>query len=237
MTKHLVIGLGEVGQALQKVFHADGLDRKTEEPEGNYKFLHIAFPYSKDFIEEVKRYQKRFNPKYTIIHSTVPIGTSEQCGANHSPVRGVHPYLKDSILTFKKFIGGPDCFELATEFRHFRIDCMCTRDARNTEALKLIDTTQYGYLIMLSKEIFKWCEEKGLDFNIIYTLGNKTYNEGYLKMFRDEVVRPYLEYRDEPIGGHCVIPNAKILEEYSPIHCAEWILAENAKLEQKLTQV
>lgn len=232
MTKHCVIGLGEVGMALVKVFKADGEDKfkEIEASESQYNFLHIAFPYSETFIEDVRAYQDKFNPKYTIIHSTVPIGTTAELGACHSPVRGVHPHLADSIMTFKKFVGGEDCFEVASEFKKYRIECLCVRDSRQTEALKLIDTTQYGYLIMLNKEIKKWCDKYDLDFNIIYTLANETYNDGYAKMFRPEVARPYLKYMDEKVGGHCIIPNATLLMKHTPIHCAEWILEENEKI-------
>lgn len=226
--KHLVIGLGEVGMALVKVFKCDGEDKfqNIEAPEKGYKFLHIAFPYGENFVEEVKKYQDKYTPKYTIIHSTVPIGTSDECNALHSPIRGVHPHLADSIMTFKKFIGGADCFEIASEFRHFRIDSICTRYAKNTEAMKLWDTTQYGTFIMLNKEINKYCEENGLDFNIVYTLANETYNEGYTKMLRPEVMRPFLEYKDEKIGGHCVIPNCHLLESETP----KRILEQNGTL-------
>lgn len=214
MTKHLIIGLGEVGMALVKVFKADGEDKfkDIEAPEKQYNFLHIAFPYSETFIEDVKAYQEKYNPKYTIIHSTVPIGISKKCNACHSPVRGVHPHLADSILTFKKFVGGEDCFEIASEFKKYRINCLCVRDSRQTEALKLWETTQYGNFILLNKEIHEFCCKNDLDFHIIYTLANETYNEGYTKMFRPEVMRPYLKYMEGKIGGHCVRNNAYLLD-------------------------
>jgi hypothetical protein len=216
VSKHVVIGLGEVGSALVEVFKCDGEDSFKDifAEEKSYELLHIAFPYSENFIEEVKRYQNKFNPKYTIIHSTVPIGTSRKCGAMHSPIRGVHPHLAESIKTFKKFLSGDDVWEVSKIFAEHGISCMCTNDQENTEALKLWDTTQYGILIMLNKEIHQFCKRNKLDFNVVYTLANETYNEGYLKMFRPEVVRPYLVYKDEPIGGHCVIPNAKLLDSY-----------------------
>jgi hypothetical protein len=215
--KHLVIGLGEVGLALVKVFKCDGEDKfkDIEATEKSYKFLHIAFPYKDEtFIEEVKRYQDKYSPTYTIIHSTVPIGTSIKCSALHSPVRGVHPHLADSILTFKKFLGGDECFEVAQEFKKFRVDCLCTRDSRNTEAMKLWDTTQYGWFIILNKVIHQYCKDKGLDFNIVYSLANETYNDGYTKMLRPEVMRPYLAYMEGQIGGHCVLPNAELLKHW-----------------------
>ena len=230
--KHCVIGLGEIGSALKTVFKADGEDpfKKEFAPLTHYDYLHIAFPYSNEFLNEVKQYQKKFTPKYTIIHSTVPIGVSGLCNANHSPVRGVHPNLVDGILTFKKFIGGPDCWEIAKEFKHFRLNCLCVRDAKHTEAMKLIDTTQYGIQIMMNKIIHEWCEKYGVDFNIVYTLGNETYNDGYSKMFRPEVVRPYLKYMEGKIGGHCVLPNALLLQKYSPIQIAKMVLDYNERL-------
>jgi len=229
MTKHIVIGLGEVGMALAKVFKCDGEDKHKgiEAPREGYKYLHIAFPYKDEsFIDEVKAYQEKHDPKYTIIHSTVPIGTSDKCNALFSPIRGIHPHLVDSIKTFKKFIGGDACFEVAVEFKKFRVSCVCTRDTRNIEALKMWSTTQYGAFLMLNKEIYKYCEDNNLDFNIVYTIANETYNDGYTKMLMPNVVRPILEYRDEPIGGHCVIPNCKILESET----AKEILEKNGRL-------
>lgn len=232
MTKHVVVGLGEIGQALKTIFKADGEDpfKKEFAPLEQYNYLHIAFPYSNNFVADVKSYQKKFKPKYTIIHSTVPMGVSGLCNANHSPVRGVHPNLVDGILTFKKFIGGPDAFEIAKEFGHFRISCMCVRDPKQTEALKMIDTTQYGIQIMLNKQIHEWCKKYNLDFNFVYTLANETYNDGYTKLLRPEVVRPHLKFMEGKIGGHCVLENALLLQKYSPIQIAKMVLDYNERL-------
>jgi len=215
--KHLVIGLGEVGSALAEVFGSDKEDKfkNIKSKEKQYDFLHIAFPFSKDFIKDVKKYIKKYKPKYTIIHSTVPIGVSQKLGALHSPIRGVHPHLVKSIKTFKKFVGGKNSRVVAKEFKKFKINCICVDNSRDTEGLKLWDTTQYGVFIMLNKEIYKFCKRNGLNFNTVYTLANKTYNEGYLKMSRHEVVRPYLKYMEGKIGGHCVLSNAKILKSLS----------------------
>lgn len=224
--KHLVVGLGEVGMALVKVFKCDGEDKfkDIEASERTYKFLHIAFPYKDEtFIDEVKRYQDKYSPTYTIIHSTVPLGTSDKCNALHSPIRGVHPHIADSILTFKKFLGGNECFEVAQEFKKFRVDCLCTRDARNTEAMKLWDTTMYGDFIVLNKEVHDYCKRHNLDFNIVYSLACETYNDGYTKMLRPEVMRPYLAYMEGKIGGHCVLENARLLNSKT----ANRILEEN----------
>ena len=202
--KSLIIGSGEVGQALYKVIGGDTI------PSGQYDIIHICFPYSDDFISEVKRYQKLYKTKYTVIHSTVPVGTTKRCKAHHSPIRGVHPHLEEGIRTFIKYLA-PANQELKEYFEKAGIKIKLIDKSENTEALKLWSTTQYGRFIELEKEIHKYCEERGLDFNIIYTEANKTYNEGYEKLGMEYVRRPVLKHIEGSIGGHCILPNYKLL--------------------------
>ncbi len=94
----LVVGLGEVGMALQEVLECDGHDpfKGIEAKEGHYDVLHIAFPYNQtkyNFKTVVAEYRKKFTPNLVIIHSTVPVGVSRELDAVHSPIRGVHPHL------------------------------------------------------------------------------------------------------------------------------------------------
>jgi UDP-N-acetyl-D-mannosaminuronate dehydrogenase len=132
-------------------------------------------------------------------------------GIVHSPIRGVHPNLAKGIKTFVKYFGGKDAKKAASIFSRLGIKTKVFKEAKTTEALKLWDTTQYGRLIMLEKEIHEWCKENKVDFKAVYTEANKDYNEGYTKLGRPEVVRPYLKHVEGPIGGHCVTPNAKLL--------------------------
>ena len=68
--KHLVIGGGEVGTALSEILQCNIHDPvKNKRQIGIFDVIHIAFPYSKQFIKSVKQYQKEFRPKMTIIHS------------------------------------------------------------------------------------------------------------------------------------------------------------------------
>lgn len=226
--KNLVVGLGEVGKALQAILLCDGEDsyKGISAPEKDYDVLHVAFPYGPDFIDHVQVYEKTFGTKLTIVHSSVPIGTCRQIGAVHSPVRGVHPELELGIRTFVKFFGGPRATEAAEIFSKRGIKTECTLHARDTEALKLWDTTQYGVMILLNKEIHKFCKENGLDFNLIYHAANKTYNQGYRKMRRWEVGRPYLDHMKGKIGGHCVVENAHLFDSES----TRRIIEENGKL-------
>lgn len=229
--KQLVIGLGQVGSAVHEVLgSADGHDpfKNIHTTEAGYEVLHVCIPWSEEFIQDVLHYQDRFliPSGLTIIHSTVPVGTSEIIGAVHSPIRGVHPHLAAGIRTFVKVFGGPRAEEAAAIFASLGITTRTTSSSRDTEALKLWDTSYYGWNIVYEKLLHQWCEENGVDFNLVYTEGNQTYNDGYTKLGMPNVVRPVLKHYPGPIGGHCVIPNAEILAG-SPI--ADFIIETNKK--------
>jgi len=195
MKDNLVIGLGEVGSAIQKILECDGYDPGIAGLPGvryEYDVLHICFPYSNGFVDSVIGYRELFNASLVVVHSTVPVGTCRLIKAVHSPIRGVHPHLEKGIRTFVKFFGGQEANRAAKIFKSKGVHTHCVFNSDDTEALKLWDTTQYGTMILLNKEIKEFCEKNKLDFDTVYTLANKTYNEGYRKLGRDEVVRPYL---------------------------------------------
>lgn len=225
--RQLVIGLGEVGTAIQAILDCDGYDVNSMlPPEKEYDVLHICFPYSEGFAGYVEAYIHTWRPKTVIVHSSVPVGTCDKNAWIHSPVRGVHPNLELGIRTFVKYFGGIGSHEAANIFRAHGIICTAVNRASSTEALKLWDTTQYGLMIMIQKEIHRWCEENNVPFELIYTDANHTYSIGYEALNRPEVVRPYLRHMDGPIGGHCVIPNAHLLD--SPL--TELLIDFNTKL-------
>ena len=216
--KHLVIGLGEVGTALQKILDCRGYDYNMANPGKPTKadMIHICFPWGDGFIDQVKIYRNFCEAKYVVVHSSVPVGTCDEHGWTHSPIRGVHPNLEEGIRTFVKFVGHEDtvtCLAVAQELRKFGLETWTCQNAKNTEALKLWDTTQYGIMIALQKQIAAYCKKHHLNFDTVYTEGNVTYNNGYKKLGMEHVIRPVLKLKPGPIGGHCVIPNAKLLEE------------------------
>lgn len=227
--KQLVIGLGEVGSALQKILDCDGYDANSGLPESEqYDVLHICFPYSDGFVGYVKAYFATFQPSLVVVHSSVPVGTCDEHRWIHSPIRGVHPNLEQGIRTFVKYFGGAGAEEAAKIFSDLRINTVVTVEARTTEALKLWDTTQYGVMIMLEKSIHEYCRQQGLDPELIYEHANRTYNLGYTRLGMEHVVRPHLKHMDGEIGGHCVIPNAHLLA--SPI--AEMLIEFNENLKK-----
>lgn len=219
--KQLVIGLGEVGQAVKNILRCHGTDKEIVNE--TYDVLHICFPYSETFVDDVRKYKEHYSSYLVIVHSSVPIGTCDLLEAVHSPIRGVHPHLEEGIRTFLKYFGGFRAPEAALIFEEVGIETQVIRDARTTEALKLWDTTQYGVMIMLEKEIFDFCRLNGLDFEIVYAHANKTYMQGYTKLGMAYVTRPSLMHKPGPVGGHCVLENARLLNTPS----AARILKEN----------
>lgn len=221
--KHLVIGLGEVGSAIREILKCEGYDpHKGDITLGSnnvsgYDMIHICFPWSNTFIEQVEKYQQRWRAKYVVVHSTVPLGTCDPHQWIHSPVRGVHPNLVEGLRTFTKYFGGVNSDVAGQVFVDLGIEAVITTKAATTEALKLWDTTQYGIMIALEKEIYAYCKRHDLPFDLVYKHANMSYNEGYTKLGKPEVVRPYLDQHDGPIGGHCVIPNAEILRDQEEV--------------------
>lgn len=218
-TATLVIGNGEVGKALiavlskahAPVFSKDLHDLKLED----VAWLHICYPYSREFIKTTQNYIKQYKPLYTIIHSTVPIGTTRKVGKNvwHSPIRGVHPNIVQGIMTFKKYLGGEFNSEVMDYFKKAGIEVIYASKPENTELAKILDTTYYGWNICFCKEVEKMCKKYDTDFSMVYHAFNTTYNEGYAKLGMPNVVRPILFPNPGKIGGHCVIPNCKLLKE------------------------
>lgn len=219
--KQTVIGLGEVGDAIFNKLsvnyrYVNGIDMKHSVTnfKGDTDFLHICIPYSETFVKTVKDYEAQYKPLVTIVHSTVPVGTCDANGWVFSPVRGCHPDLQHGLRIFVKYFGGKRAEVAANVFKSLNMQkCVCFDRAKDLEAAKIWDTTQYGWMIVLNKEIKKWCDEHDVDFNIVYEEFNKSYNDGYTHLAKPEVVRPYLRYMEGKIGGHCVIPNLRFLED------------------------
>lgn len=213
MNKHIVIGLGEVGSAIRKVFNADGIDigiRDAMQP--HYDYMHICIPYSPTFIEIVKKYQEEFTPIHTIIHSSVPVGTSTACGATHSPIRGLHPNLYGGVMTFPKFIGGPNASALADVFRRAGLKVILCDKSETTELGKLLDTEYYRACVEFTLRADRLCTKHNVPFHEAYTLFNLSYNEGYTELGHKEYVRPTLQAIRQEIGGHCLTPNSKLID-------------------------
>ena len=211
----LIVGAGEVGSSLAEVlrpyYEVVLLDKEDQDISEGIEVMNICFGYSDDFVSEVKRYQEKYKPRYTVIHSTVPVGTSRQCDAIHSPIIGIHPYLQEGIKTFIKFLSGEKASEVAHFFKRAGLKLYLFDKPETTELLKVLDTTFYGLCIEYTKEIKRLCDEHGLPFEA-WTLYNDNYNKGYQKLGYPEYTRPNLVPIMTEIKGHCVVPNTFFLE-------------------------
>lgn len=220
MKSQLIIGLGEVGHALcelfdskQIVYQAIDINPKLE---GKFDMIHVCFPYSRQFIPAVKDYIARFLAPdgLVVIHSTVLVDTTTNCdsqNAVYSPVRGTHPHLLKGLKTFVKYFGGPRATQAGAFFNDLGLRTHCVKSSRDVEALKLWDTAYYGWNIIFNKEVKRWCDKYGIDFDLVYTHANKSYNDGYRALGCGDVIRPVLQYMKGGIGGHCVLNNCKLL--------------------------
>lgn len=221
--KTLIIGRGQIGTALGEVlkdYNPIFLDFQLDLHvyAGEYisknpiEIMHVCFEYSDKFVQSVKNYQKVFKPKQTVIHSTVPVGTSRKCGAIHSPCTGIHPHLESGIRTFTKFLGGEGASEVADYFRRAGLKIYLCDKAETTEIMKLSQTTLYALMIEYVKDFKKQCDKYDVPFSEAYTLASQNYNEGYEKLGYPEFKLPLLVPIQKKQGGHCTIPNCSLWE-------------------------
>jgi len=214
MNNHIVIGVGEIGSAIAKLLGSDTLDitpEKSHFEERHYDFVHICFGHSPDFAEKVKSFKARFSPTHLVIHSTVPMGTCKELTAVSSPMRGKHPHMYEGLLAFSKLFGGPQADVVAREFSLRGVTTRTIADSNTSEAMKLWDTTQYGWNIILEKMIWEYCAAHKVDFDTVYTWANQTYNEGYEKLGFPEYTKYVLKHIPGKLGGHCVVQNTDLL--------------------------
>lgn len=235
-----ILGYGEIGKAIEKFYKSATWRIKIKDLNRNdglegVDILHICIPWSNRFVETVRKEIKKAKPRLTIINSTVAPGTTKKIGGSvvHSPVRGVHPKLYEGIKTFVKYIGADDKKAGKLAEKHFKRLGIKTRiftPSVTTEIGKLLDTTYYGVVIAWHGEMKKICDKFGVDFDKAVTDFNQTYNDGYAKLGKKNVIRPVLFSPKGKIGGHCIIPNVKILKKFLKSKSLDLILNYGPKL-------
>lgn len=242
MMQILVVGLGHVGKPIYELFRGKeynvaGIDigvskGKVTTP---VDFLHICFGYTDSFEQETLRYMKEYNPKITVIESTVPVGTTRKIYGRirkpvfHSPIKGNE---KDGmmwgLLNYTKFIGSPDpslegeAKKLQESFKSAEVKVELAGDSNSTELAKLLETSYYALMIAFFQEIERMCIDLKADFNVVSKYQALTTQESGHKHLRP-VFYPGV------IGGHCLIPNAELLESQYDSPFIKAILESNNK--------
>lgn len=227
--KVVVVGLGEIGKPLfnliSKRHEAVGVDVAPVNRIEDVDVMHVCYPFQiKDFGGETARYIDLFRPRLTIINSTVAVGTTrsvaERTGAAvvNSPVRGKHARMTQELQSYTKFIGGMDraaSEEAARHFASFGLKTRILSSPEATELAKLTETTYFGLMIAWAQEIERYCDQSGQDYGEVTSF----YEE--IKFF------PPVKYFPGIIGGHCVMPNIKILRDWNQSTILEAIEASN----------
>ena len=218
-----IIGYGEIGKALDEIYFEEGFtplirDVDRDDGLGGVDVLNIAIPWDDAFIPNIREYIEEIRPRLVIIHSTVAPGTTKELSKNfpnivHSPVRGIHPNLKEGIRTFVKAVGGGGYFDATQHLESLGISVKVYESSVATEVAKLLDTSYYGVCIAWHDYAKKLCDLWEVDFEEAQTHYNSTYNSGYTELGKPNVVRPTLTPPGGPIGGHCIVGNAGLLRE------------------------
>lgn len=226
MEKVLIVGLGETGKPMYDHikncghYKAIGYDSKASCPLPDYpvEYLHICIPYSENFSKIVIDYIRKYQPKLTIIHSTVPPETTKKIYQTlwqenfplivHSPIRGLHVTMYEDLFKYTKYIG-PTSPRAAIEAKKhlekigFRTKVMGS--AEETELGKLFETSVYGAEIAIWQEMERIARAMDIDFVNATDFVRDT----------DEVRGDRPMFYPDVIGGHCVIPNFELLMKAS----------------------
>lgn len=217
--KVLIIGLGHVGSAIYELVkekhEVDYIEIDKQQTEIEPDVMHICMNYSDKFEEQAIGYMKRFNPKLTIMDSTVRVGTTrriyEATGLPiaHSPVVGNE---KDGMLwcirdRYTKYVAAPklEFSKMAKDYYEgLGLKVKVFSRPESTELAKLCETTYYALMIAWFQEVNRMCEKVGAELDEVSEfVGRVTKESGY------QHLRPV--FYPGIVGGHCLMPNLKIM--------------------------
>jgi len=180
--------------------------------------MHVCIPYSLEFNDQVKKYQKKYKPELTIIDSTVPPTTSQALNAVHSPVRGKHPFLLPDIKRQVKFIGADTPQQQKQALEYYASLGLRTYAAKNsvtTETIKLLNTSYYGLMIAWWKEMLDYCKYHNANYKDL---------KEFIKTTNQYNPRPVFTPPVNGFGGHCVWENAVMLNKQKKSKFLEGII-------------
>jgi UDP-N-acetyl-D-mannosaminuronate dehydrogenase len=231
----IVAGLGEVGKPLLRIlsrtFECAGIDVDPSVIDRPCSVLHICYPFQiARFAEVTVEYVRELRPALTVIHSSVPPGTTREIQEfagdtpiAYSPVRGKHARMIDDMQRYRKFVAAPTRGGLEAARDHlsmagFRTATMPSPEL--AELAKLLETTYLGVLIAWTQEMERIAMRYGGDFKDVNS-------------FVEEV--NFLPSHIFPgvIGGHCVLPNIDLLRSQLESPFLDLIVESNSlKIQQ-----
>ena len=251
----LIIGLGEIGHTLFALYSASkekfsvyGLDLDMEkmkalgQSRGNVPSkvdtIQVCLPCGnpEKFADIIKGYVNQYNPKLTIINSTVPPGTTLKvaaacnCLVAHSPARGVHINAEHMIWEMKrwtKYVGGADSAASKAAKAHFEklgLKVKVLKSCRETELAKLFETTYRAWMIACFQEMHRISKAFNAEFDEAVDFLEDT----HIERFDRPVMFPGV------IGGHCLIPNTELLLKSYDSEFLRLILESNEKRKEEI---
>jgi len=249
--KVIVIGMGEIGRAVYKVFNKyyPGIDTKDVEGETPYKVdvMHVCYPYSTTFHTKTLEYMNDYDPELVMIHTTCPVGTTNKLRTSlwngtirshivHVPILGTHRHMAECIANYKLFIGFDDCKDWVTVKNYLNRTGLrfgFFASTTTTELLKLLSLVQYGMNIEFARYAQTCCDLMGVKYNDLKTY-LRTLNKTVKEMEGTDHMQMVLDPPKGAIGGHCVLPAMEIMnEQFVGKHLRE-ILALNKDLKSQV---
>jgi UDP-N-acetyl-D-mannosaminuronate dehydrogenase len=251
----LLVGLGEIGHTLfslysekKMAFDVFGVDideaKMRELCQDKSKIpvkvdvLHVCMPCGNPdkFAQIVADYAAKYKPELVIVNSTVPPGTTlkvaEKCKCQvvHSPARGVHitdEHMLWEMKRWPKYVGGatPKAGVLAkAHFEKLGLTVKVLKSCRETELAKVFETTYRALMIAGFQEMHRIARANGADFNDTVDFLEDTH--------RQRLDRPIMF--PGFIGGHCLIPNTKLLLNCYDSDMLRFILESNEKRAEEM---
>jgi UDP-N-acetyl-D-mannosaminuronate dehydrogenase len=217
-------GCGKVGTAVDLALKGSGINSFVLDKDGEYKpkvgllykFMHVCIPWSRDFHRDVRMEMKRYDPKFVVVHSTVPVGTTRRLGYNaaHSPVRGQHNNLDNSIKKFVKYVAGVTprtTNAVAEHLSECGIAVKKWSKPEETEIMKQLCLSRLLNDLSFYEVAHKICDENGVPPSRLFDW-TWTYNDGY----RGSIyTRPELTFPYGKAGGTCVRPVSEMLYKHT----------------------
>ena len=251
--KVLIIGLGEVGHSLYDLFRENGKfdvygydvdEQKANTLTGKTQLvkdvdvMHACYPCPNQewFVQTTLDYISEVKPKLTIINSTVPPGTTEKIVQRknslvaYSPIRGMHKSLdtmKRDILFWTKYVGGITEEAATLARKHFEklgLKVKVLKGPVETELAKVFETTYRAWMIVCFQEMHRIARHFNANFGEVVDFLADTH--------RVDLNKP-LHFPDV-IGGHCLIPNTKLLLSVYDSKFLHLVLESNEKRKEEV---
>lgn len=239
----LVVGLGAVGRGICEVIgRKHSLFKKDIDPldlEEKIDVMHLTHPYTDGFVNEAVGYIRQYDPRLTIIESTVTIGTTEKIfhatgrPIVHSPVSGFHP-LGSGIRKFVKVVGGARrkfAVEAQKYYNGLGMTCVIFDSPRETEAAKIMSTTYYGLCRAYAQEMKRLCERYNINFKQAFIDFNTIYSKNFGFPYHRPPLSPTLQ------DTHCVLANLGLMNAHYPSDMIRFIQESNEKRKKEIKKL